>query len=158
MSEQHQITKAATIIGTGTLLSRIFGCLRDMVIAYFFGAGMAADAFFVAFRLPNLWRRLVGEGSLTISFIPVYTDYLTRRTKRGIERSRICRIHHRHDPAAASDRCWNYLLPDFDPHDCPPMVSNFRKVSIDRDAQPDYLPLSFFHGTVCPLHGDPEFP
>ena len=81
MSEQHQITKAATIIGTGTLLSRIFGCLRDMVIAYFFGAGMAADAFFVAFRLPNLWRRLVGEGSLTISFIPVYTDYLTRRTK-----------------------------------------------------------------------------
>src|SRR4030066_58416 len=52
---------------------------RDMVIAHFFGAGMAADAFFVAFRIPNLWRRLVGEGSLTISFIPVYTDYLSKR-------------------------------------------------------------------------------
>jgi putative peptidoglycan lipid II flippase len=81
MSEQHQITKAATTIGIGTLLSRILGFLRDIVIANFFGAGMAADAFFVAFRIPNLWRRLVGEGSLTISFIPVYTEYLTQRTK-----------------------------------------------------------------------------
>jgi putative peptidoglycan lipid II flippase len=65
----------------GTFLSRILGFLRDMVIAQFFGAGMAADAFFVAFRIPNLWRRLVGEGALTISFIPVYTEYLTRRSR-----------------------------------------------------------------------------
>jgi putative peptidoglycan lipid II flippase len=82
MSEQHRITRAATIIGTGTLLSRIFGFLRDMVIAYFFGAGKVTDAFFVAFRIPNLWRRLVGEGSLIISFIPVYTEYLTQRTDK----------------------------------------------------------------------------
>jgi len=81
MSEQRKITKAASIIGMGTLLSRILGFLRDMVIANFFGAGMAADAFFVAFRIPNLWRRLVGEGSLTISFIPVYTEYLTHRSE-----------------------------------------------------------------------------
>ena len=81
MSENHKITKAATVIGTGTFLSRILGFLRDMVIAHFFGAGMAADAFFVAFRIPNLWRRLVGEGSLTISFIPVYTEYLTQRSE-----------------------------------------------------------------------------
>ncbi|MGQ9645041.1 MAG: murein biosynthesis integral membrane protein MurJ [Thermodesulfobacteriota bacterium] len=81
MSENQSITKAASIIGMGTLLSRILGFLRDMVIANFFGAGMAADAFFVAFRIPNLWRRLVGEGSLTISFIPVYTEYLTQRLK-----------------------------------------------------------------------------
>jgi putative peptidoglycan lipid II flippase len=81
MSENHKITKAATTIGMGTLLSRILGFLRDMVIAHFFGAGMAADAFFVAFRIPNLWRRLVGEGSLTISFIPVYTEYLTQKSE-----------------------------------------------------------------------------
>jgi putative peptidoglycan lipid II flippase len=81
MSENHKIAKAATIIGTGTFLSRILGFLRDMVIAHFFGAGMAADAFFVAFRIPNLWRRLVGEGSLTISFIPVYSEYLTQRSE-----------------------------------------------------------------------------
>lgn len=81
MSENHKITKAATTIGMGTLLSRILGFLRDMVIAHFFGAGMAADAFFVAFRIPNLWRRLVGEGSLTISFIPVYSEYLIQRSE-----------------------------------------------------------------------------
>jgi len=81
MSENHKITRAATTIGMGTLLSRILGFFRDMVIANFFGAGMAADAFFVAFRIPNLWRRLVGEGSLTISFIPVYTEYLTQRSE-----------------------------------------------------------------------------
>lgn len=81
MSENHKIARAATTIGIGTLLSRILGFFRDMVIAYFFGAGMAADAFFVAFRIPNLWRRLVGEGSLTISFIPIYTEYLTQRSE-----------------------------------------------------------------------------
>jgi putative peptidoglycan lipid II flippase len=81
MSENRKIAKAATTIGMGTFLSRILGFLRDMVIAHFFGAGMAADAFFVAFRIPNLWRRLVGEGSLTISFIPVYTEYLTQRSE-----------------------------------------------------------------------------
>jgi putative peptidoglycan lipid II flippase len=79
MSENKKITKAASTIGMGTLFSRILGFLRDMVIAHFFGAGMAADAFFVAFRIPNLWRRLVGEGSLTISFIPIYTEYLTQK-------------------------------------------------------------------------------
>jgi putative peptidoglycan lipid II flippase len=82
MSENRNITKAASTIGMGTLASRILGFLRDMVIAYFFGAGMAADAFFVAFRIPNLWRRLVGEGSLTISFIPVYAEYLTLRSEK----------------------------------------------------------------------------
>jgi len=82
MSENKNITTAASVIGMGTLSSRILGFLRDMVIAHFFGAGMAADAFFVAFRIPNLWRRLVGEGSLTISFIPVYTEYLTQRSEQ----------------------------------------------------------------------------
>jgi putative peptidoglycan lipid II flippase len=85
MSENKEIARAASTIGVGTLLSRIVGFLRDMVIAHFFGAGIAADAFFVAFRIPNLWRRLVGEGSLTISFIPVYTEYLTQK---GEEESR----------------------------------------------------------------------
>ena len=85
MSENHKIAKAATLIGTGTLLSRISGFLRDMVVAYFFGAGMATDAFFVAFRIPNLWRRLVGEGSMTVSFIPVYTEYLIQRTEKESE-------------------------------------------------------------------------
>jgi len=52
-----------------------------MVVAYYFGAGMAADAFFVAFRLPNLLRRFVAEGAMSTAFIPVFTDYLTNRTR-----------------------------------------------------------------------------
>jgi putative peptidoglycan lipid II flippase len=53
--------------------------VRDIVIAAFFGAGPAADAFFVAFRIPNLLRRLFAEGSLTVSFIPVFAEYLVKR-------------------------------------------------------------------------------
>ncbi len=81
MSTREKIAKAAGIVGSATLLSRIFGFVRDMIVAQLFGAGMATDAFFVAFRIPNLLRRLVGEGSLTVAFIPVYTEYLSRRSK-----------------------------------------------------------------------------
>ena len=81
MSTGEKIAKAASIVGGATLLSRIFGFIRDMVVAQLFGAGMATDAFFVAFRIPNLLRRLVGEGSLTVSFIPVYSEYLSQRSK-----------------------------------------------------------------------------
>ncbi|MDY6952078.1 MAG: murein biosynthesis integral membrane protein MurJ, partial [Thermodesulfobacteriota bacterium] len=73
------MTKAAGIVGAATLLSRILGFLRDVAVAWFFGAGLAADAFFMAFTIPNLLRRLFAEGSLTISFIPVFTEYLQRR-------------------------------------------------------------------------------
>ena len=78
MSETARMTKAACIVGAATLLSRILGFVRDVIVAWFFGAGLAADAFFVAFRIPNLLRRLFAEGSLTISFIPVFTEYLSR--------------------------------------------------------------------------------
>ena len=73
-----QLTKAAGVVGSATFLSRIFGLLRDVVIAGYFGAGMASDAFFVAFRVPNLLRRLFAEGSLTIAFVPVFTEYLAK--------------------------------------------------------------------------------
>ncbi|MCK4534806.1 MAG: murein biosynthesis integral membrane protein MurJ, partial [Syntrophobacterales bacterium] len=56
-----------------------------MVIAGFFGAGPATDAFFVAFRIPNLLRRLFAEGSLTIAFIPVFTGYLRKSKKQAVE-------------------------------------------------------------------------
>jgi putative peptidoglycan lipid II flippase len=79
MSETAKITKAAGVVSIATLLSRILGLVRDIVIAAFFGAGPAADAFFVAFRIPNLLRRLFAEGSLTVSFIPVFAEYLVKR-------------------------------------------------------------------------------
>jgi putative peptidoglycan lipid II flippase len=79
--ENAKVARAAGVVGLYTMLSRIFGFLRDMVVAAFFGAGLATDAFFVAFRIPNLLRRLLGEGSLTVSFVPVFTEYLNKKTK-----------------------------------------------------------------------------
>ncbi|MDY6851876.1 MAG: lipid II flippase MurJ, partial [Thermodesulfobacteriota bacterium] len=81
MSENEKITRAAGVVGLATLLSRVLGLVRDLVIAYFFGASLAADAFFVAFRIPNLLRRLLAEGALTVSFIPIFTEYLTTRSR-----------------------------------------------------------------------------
>jgi len=82
MEEHKKIARAATVVGGATLLSRVFGFIRDMVVAQLFGAGMSTDAFFVAFRIPNLLRRLVGEGALTASFIPVYSEYIAQHSKR----------------------------------------------------------------------------
>lgn len=75
-SEQKKITRAAGVTGFYTLLSRILGLVRDQVVAYLFGAGVAADAFFVAFRIPNLLRRLSAEGAMSAAFVPVYTREL----------------------------------------------------------------------------------
>lgn len=81
MSENIRIAKAVGVVGSATFLSRIFGFIRDVVIAWFFGAGLSADAFFVAFRVPNLLRRLFAEGSLSIAFVPVFTECLKNNGK-----------------------------------------------------------------------------
>jgi len=85
-SENRQVTRAAGVVGAATLLSRIFGYVRDMVLASFFGAGMAADAFIAAFRIPNLLRRLFGEGSLSLAFVPVFTDALVNGDREEAHR------------------------------------------------------------------------
>lgn len=64
-----------------TLISRILGFLRDVLIARIFGAGMASDAFFVAFRIPNLLRRLFAEGAFSQAFVPILAEYKNRRTE-----------------------------------------------------------------------------
>ena len=74
MSSRKQVTKAAGVVGLSTVVTRILGFLRDMVIALVFGAGMEADAYLVAFRIPSMLRRLVGEGALTVAFIPVFVE------------------------------------------------------------------------------------
>lgn len=76
MSEKSRVIKAAGVVGAATLLSRILGFLRDAVIAWYFGAGQYSDAFIAAFRIPNLLRKLLGEGSISNAFVPVLTDYL----------------------------------------------------------------------------------
>lgn len=71
----------ATVSGM-TLLSRVLGFVRDFVIAHGFGAGPATDAFLVAFRLPNLLRRMFAEGAFSQAFVPILAEY---RTQRGDE-------------------------------------------------------------------------
>ena len=59
-------------IGGLTAISRVLGFIRDILIAIFIGAGPLADAFFIAFKLPNLFRRLTAEGAMTNAFMPAY--------------------------------------------------------------------------------------
>jgi putative peptidoglycan lipid II flippase len=81
MSEKTQVIKAAGVVGAATLLSRTLGYIRDAVIAWYFGAGLNSDAFIAAFRIPNLLRKLLGEGSISNAFVPVLTDYFTKDGK-----------------------------------------------------------------------------
>ena len=69
----------ATVSGM-TLLSRILGFVRDFVIARAFGAGLATDAFFVAFKLPNLLRRMFAEGAFSQAFVPILGEYKNKRS------------------------------------------------------------------------------
>jgi putative peptidoglycan lipid II flippase len=82
MNENELVTKAAGTVGALTFLSRILGLVRDILIANFFGSGLSADAFFVAFRIPNLLRRLFAEGSFSVAFIPVFTEYLQKKSRQ----------------------------------------------------------------------------
>ncbi|MBI5845477.1 MAG: murein biosynthesis integral membrane protein MurJ [Deltaproteobacteria bacterium] len=81
MSEISKVARAAGTSGAATLISRLLGFVRDASTAWLCGSGMAADAFFVAFRIPNLLRRLVGEGALNDAFVPVFTEKLVREGK-----------------------------------------------------------------------------
>ena len=59
-----------------TILSRITGFIRDIVLAFFLGAGIASDIFFISSKLPNLFRRITAEGAMTSSFLPIYSKLL----------------------------------------------------------------------------------
>jgi putative peptidoglycan lipid II flippase len=76
MSEHRHLIKSASLISALTIVSRTFGYIRDSRIAFLLGAGTAADAYTTAYRIPNLLRRLVGEGAVSAAFIPVFTRYI----------------------------------------------------------------------------------
>jgi len=73
------LLKSLATISSLTLVSRILAFARDILIARIFGAGMATDAFFVAFKLPNLLRRLFAEGAFSQAFVPIFGEYKNRR-------------------------------------------------------------------------------
>ena len=72
------LIKSTGTFGFYTIISRILGYLRDILIAIFLGTGFVADAFFVAFRIPNTFRRLFAEGTFNAAFVPSYTSELAK--------------------------------------------------------------------------------
>lgn len=80
----RQLLKSTTTVGGMTLLSRLLGLVRDMVYARLFGAGVLMDAFFVAFRIPNIFRRWSAEGAFSQAFVPVFADFDQNRTPEEV--------------------------------------------------------------------------
>ena len=72
------LIKSTGTFGFYTIISRILGYFRDILIAIFLGTGLIADAFFVAFRIPNTFRRLFAEGTFNAAFVPSYTSELSK--------------------------------------------------------------------------------
>ncbi len=79
------LLRALATVSSMTLLSRIMGFLRDAIIARVFGAGLVTDAFFVAFKLPNLLRRLFAEGAFSQAFVPILAEYKNRRGEEATQ-------------------------------------------------------------------------
>lgn len=77
----ESLTRRVGSFSIATLISRVFGLLREVVFAYLFGAGKETDSFFVAFRIPNLLRDLFAEGGLSAAFVPTFTGYLKEKKK-----------------------------------------------------------------------------
>src|SRR4029450_11679802 len=75
-----RLVRSASTITPLTLASRVTGYLRDKVIAVTLGAGMRTDAFFVAWRIPNMLREIIGEGAMSSAVIPVYAEVSARRS------------------------------------------------------------------------------
>jgi putative peptidoglycan lipid II flippase len=80
------LLKALAAVSSTTLLSRILGFVRDTVVARAFGAGIYTDAFFVAFKIPNLLRRLFAEGAFSQAFVPILAEYKTRNGQDATRR------------------------------------------------------------------------
>lgn len=75
--------RSAFVVGAGILISRLVGLLRNTAFAYYFGSGAASDAYNAAFKIPNAVRNLLGEGTLSAAFVPVYSRMLDREDPRA---------------------------------------------------------------------------
>ncbi|MDD4899120.1 MAG: murein biosynthesis integral membrane protein MurJ [Candidatus Omnitrophica bacterium] len=81
MSIHKSVAKSASVIGFATLCSRILGFIRDIVIARLFGVYVYAQAFVIAFKIPNLFRDFFGEGAANAAFVPVFSEYAAKKSK-----------------------------------------------------------------------------
>jgi putative peptidoglycan lipid II flippase len=84
-SKAPGLLRSSAVVGLMTMLSRVLGLARDVVIANFVGATPAADAFFVAFKIPNFMRRLFAEGAFSQAFVPVLSEYRQQRSFEAVQ-------------------------------------------------------------------------
>lgn len=84
LASQRSIVKSTSIISLGTLSSRVLGFFRDMILAHMLGTGIKADTFFVALRIPNLFRDIVGEGAANAAVIPVFSEYVQKKDQHQL--------------------------------------------------------------------------
>ena len=82
----EKLVRSAGIVSLAIGMSRLTGLARESVMARMFGAGLIFDAFMLGFRIPNLTRDLFAEGALSSAFVPVFTDYLSTRSKEEAAR------------------------------------------------------------------------
>ena len=85
-TSNHFVLRSAGLMAVLTMMSRVLGLIRDTVLSYYFGTTHVMDAFSVAFRIPNTFRRLVGEGAMTAAFVPIFTDYKNTHSKEDSDR------------------------------------------------------------------------
>ncbi|MFW6160903.1 MAG: murein biosynthesis integral membrane protein MurJ, partial [Acidobacteriota bacterium] len=85
-SQNKRLVRSTLVVAAPTLLSRIFGFIRDVIQAFFLGTSRSGDAFTIAYVIPNLLRRLTGEGAMTAAFIPVFTQIKKEKTKKELWR------------------------------------------------------------------------
>ncbi|MBK9999412.1 MAG: hypothetical protein IPO99_20340 [Nitrospira sp.] len=153
--ETRSVVKAADLISVATFSIRILGFVRDMVLARLFGATPAADAFFVAYRIPNLLRELFAEGSMSAAFIPVFTEYHTLKTKRDAWElasatfTTLLTIVTRSDPAGDSGGTRGCLTP------CPGFPGSPDKLALTTLLSQMFPYLSLYH-PGGPGDGDSE--
>ena len=85
VAKSSGLLRSSAVVSAMTMLSRVLGMVRDMVVASYFGSSAAADAFFIAFKIPNFLRRLFAEGAFAQAFVPVLSEYRTRRTLADVK-------------------------------------------------------------------------
>lgn len=83
---EKSVSQNVVIVGVATLISRFGGLVREVLLAHFFGAGVIKSAFDVAYRIPNLFRRLFGEGALSKALIPIYKETIEKEGKEAADR------------------------------------------------------------------------
>jgi integral membrane protein MviN len=80
-----RLLRSGAVISAMTMISRVLGLLRDMIVARYFPVDGATDAFYVAFRIPNLLRRLFAEGAFSLAFVPVLSEYKEKRDRAALK-------------------------------------------------------------------------